>query len=126
MFCSETILFLAIFPFKNQNIIPQVNNFETFNMDLHSYVPDYNTDNLISNIRYTVWNFIRSSILLNNKYVLAVILCLMIGSIGSEFLQYWLTNGIRNFDLYDMMVNGLGSALGIVIFYLLEQRAQLQ
>lgn len=125
MFCIETILFLAIFPFKNQNIVSQANNLETFNMDLRSYLRDYDTDNLISNIRYTVQNFISSSVLLNNKYILAIALCLLVGSTGSEFLQYWLTNGTRNFDLYDMIVNGLGCVLGITLFYLLEQWATL-
>lgn len=123
MFCIETILFLAIFPFKKQNVVSRVNNVETFNMDLQSYLQDYNTNNLISNIRYSVQNCISSSILLNNKYTLTIILCLLGGSIGSEFLQYWLTNGSRNFDLYDMMLNGLGVTVGATLFYLLEQWA---
>lgn len=58
-----------------------------------------------------------------NKLVLTFIVCVVCGSIGSEFLQYLATRGVRNFDPLDMMVNIMGSGLGMLIFYYLDRRS---
>lgn len=127
MFCIETILFLSIFPFKQYNVVSSVDNdLETFEMDSDSYSyyhnhHNHNGANRFANVKHTFQNLVSSSILLNNKYALTIILCVTIGSIGSEFLQYWLTKGSRNFDLYDMIVNVLGSTLGLTLYYSLER-----
>lgn len=51
---------------------------------------------------------------------MATIVCILGGSIGSEFLQFAVTQGKRNFDPWDMVVNLSGSTLGMTLFYISE------
>lgn len=55
-----------------------------------------------------------------NKYALTFVVCVLCASIGSEFLQYVATQGARNLDPFDMVVNIMGSGLGMGLFHLLS------
>ncbi|KAI1842374.1 hypothetical protein JX266_011415 [Neoarthrinium moseri] len=49
---------------------------------------------------------------------LTLVVCTLVGGVGSEFVQGWLPNG-REFDLYDIVANVAGSlgALGLCSWY---------
>lgn len=55
-----------------------------------------------------------------NKYFISFVVCSVIASIGSELGQAAITRGKRQFDLYDILCNFIGSTLGVVLVYRLE------
>ncbi|CCK71026.1 uncharacterized protein KNAG_0F03640 [Huiozyma naganishii CBS 8797] len=50
-----------------------------------------------------------------DKYAVAAVLFALVGSIASEFLQFAVTRGRRNFDPRDMCANTLGSLVGLLL-----------
>lgn len=100
IFTVETFLFISIFPKQTK------------------YITLWGQDAV--NLDHEVESQIYRKV---NKLVLTFIVCVVCGSIGSEFLQYLATRGVRNFDPLDMMVNIMGSGLGMLIFYYLDRRS---
>lgn len=52
-----------------------------------------------------------------DKYFLAVVICTMFASIGSELAQTIITRGRRMFDPLDILCNMVGSIIGILVAY---------
>ncbi|EDO18395.1 hypothetical protein Kpol_1013p70 [Vanderwaltozyma polyspora DSM 70294] len=83
------------------------------------WLPLHNINN--SNNNSNSSNVYHNGILEINKYIVAFVICSIGAAISSEFLQQWLSQGRRSFDLLDMVCNFIGSILGIGIAYYQEK-----
>ncbi|WP_353848577.1 VanZ family protein [Altibacter sp.] len=58
---------------------------------------------------------------ISNKIIVVVLMTCFLYGCSIEVLQHWFTTS-RNFDVFDIVANGIGSVLGLISFRLLRNK----